>query len=104
MNRPALPEERGADLRPDPPTLDELRAKHDFEAEDRDLYEPGDGARTVDVCQSCGYEQEARDRGSAPACDDETVPETWIETAKRHGLLEVDTDTESGTRQVAAEQ
>jgi hypothetical protein len=26
MSRPALPEERGADLRPEPPTLDELRA------------------------------------------------------------------------------
>jgi len=87
MSRPALPEERGADLRPEPPTLDELQAKHDFEAEDRDRYEPGDGARTVDVCRSCGYEQEARDRGTRPACPDETIPPRWIETAKRHGLL-----------------
>jgi hypothetical protein len=68
MSRPALPEERGADLQPDPPTLAELRAKHDFETEDRDRYEPGDGLRTVDVCRSCGYSQEARDRGDAPAC------------------------------------
>ena len=87
MSRPALPEERGADLQPEPPTLDELRAKHDFEQEDRDLYQPGDGARSVDVCRSCGYEQEARDRGSAPACPDREVPSRWIETAKRHGLL-----------------
>jgi len=36
MSRRALPEERGADLRPDPPTLEELREKHDFTAEDRD--------------------------------------------------------------------
>ena len=50
VSRPALPEERGADLQPEPPTLDELRQAHDFEAEERDLYEPGDGARTVDVC------------------------------------------------------
>ena len=87
MSRPALPEERGADLQPDPPTLNELRAKHDFEAEDRDLYEAGDGLRTVDVCRSCGCEQEARDRGNAPACPDQEVPPRWIETAKRHGLL-----------------
>ena len=48
MSRPALAEERGADLQPDPPTLDELRAKHDFETENRDRYEPGDGRRTVE--------------------------------------------------------
>jgi len=87
MSRPALPEERGADLRPDPPTLDELRRNHDFEAEERDLYEPGDGLRTVDVCRSCGYSQEARDRGTGPACEDREIPPRWIETAKRHGLL-----------------
>jgi hypothetical protein len=102
MSRPALPEERGADLQPDPPTLAELRAKHDFAAEDRDLYEPGDGLRTVDVCRSCGYSQEARDRGSAPACPDREIPARWIETARRFGLIEA--DVESGTRQVAAEQ
>jgi len=83
----ATPAELGHDLQPEPPTLDELRAKHDFEAEDRDLYEPGDGLRTVDICRSCGYSQEARDRGSAPACPDREVPPRWIETAKRHGLL-----------------
>jgi hypothetical protein len=87
VSRPALPEERGADLRPEPPTLDELRQAHDFKAEDRDLYEPGDGARTVDVCRSCGYEQDARDRGAGPACPDEEIPERLIETAKRHDLL-----------------
>ena len=87
MSRPALPEERSADLRPEPPTLDELRQAHDFKAEDRDLYEPGDGARTVDVCRSCGYEQDARNRGAGPACPDEEIPEHLIEIAKRHDLL-----------------
>jgi hypothetical protein len=87
MSRPALPEERGADLRPDPPTLDELRAKHDFEQEQRDLYEPGDGARSVDVCQDCGLEQDARDRGEEAPCPNDRVPPHLIETAKRHGLL-----------------
>ena len=87
MSRPALPEERGADLRRDPPTLDELRAKHDFKAEDRDLYESGDGLRTVDTCRSCGYTQEARDRGNAPECPDESIPPRWIETAERYDLI-----------------
>jgi hypothetical protein len=83
----ATPEERGADLRPDPPTLAELRAEHDFESEDRDLHEPGDGARTVDVCRSCGLEQDARDRGTGPVCPDEAIPPGLIEVAKRHDLL-----------------
>ena len=87
MSRPALPEERGADLQPEPPTLGELRQAHDFKAEDRDLYEPGDGARTVDVCRSCGYEQDARNRGAGPACPDKKVPGRLIEIAKRHDLL-----------------
>jgi len=63
VSRPALPEERGADLQPEPPTLAELRDEHAFEQEQRDLYELGDGARSVDVCQDCGLEQDARDRG-----------------------------------------
>ena len=87
MSRPALPEERGADLQPEPPTLDELRQAHDFKAKDRDRYDPGDGARTVDVCRACGYEQDARDRGAGPACSDEEIPERLIEIAKRHDLL-----------------
>jgi hypothetical protein len=87
MSRPALPEERGADLRPEPPTLAELRAKHHFESEDRDRYEPGDGRRTVDVCQSCGYEQDACNRGAGPACSDESIPPHLIETARREGLI-----------------
>jgi len=101
MSRPALPEERGADLQPDPPTLAELRAKHDFETEDRDRYEPGDGLRTVDVCRSCGYSQEARDRGDAPACPDREVPPRWIETARRFDLIEA--GVRSGARQIAGE-
>jgi len=87
MSRPALPEERGADLQPDPPTLDELRDEHAFEQEDRDLYEPGDGARSVDVCQDCGLEQDARDRGKEAPCPNKRIPSHLIETAKRHGLL-----------------
>jgi hypothetical protein len=87
MSRPALPEERGADLQPDPPTLDELRDEHAFEQKDRDLYEPGDGARSVDVCQDCGLEQDARDRGKEAPCPNKRVPPHLIETAKRHGLL-----------------
>jgi hypothetical protein len=67
--------------------LDALRSKHDFEAEDRDRYEPGDGLRTVGVCRSCGHEQEARSRGEGPTCPDETSSPRWIETAKRSGLL-----------------
>jgi len=87
MSRPPLPEEIGADLRPDPPTLAELREEHAFEREQRDLYEPGDGARDVDVCQDCGLEQDARDRGDAPACPNDRIPPHLIEVAKRHGLL-----------------
>ena len=87
MSRPALPEERGADLQREPPTLDELREEHAFERESRDLYEPGDGARDVDVCQDCGHAQDARDRGDEPACPDDRIPPHLIEVAKRHGLL-----------------
>ena len=87
MSRPALPEERGADLRTDPPTLEELRRAHDFEAEERDRYEPGDGARTVDVCRACGYEQDVRDRGAGPACSNEEIPGCLIEIAERFDLL-----------------
>ena len=94
MSRPALPEERGADLRPEPPTLEELRQAHDFEAEERDLYEPGDGARTVDVCQSCDYEQDARNRGAGPACSDEAIPKRLTETAERFDLLPASEDDE----------
>ena len=85
MSRPALPEERGADLRPELPTLEELRQAHDFEAEERDRYEPGDGARTVDVCRVCGYEQDARDRGAGPACPDEEIPERLIDGSSSAG-------------------
>ena len=87
MSRPALPEERGADLQPDPPTPSELRDKHAFEREDRDRYEPGDGARSVDVCQDCGLEQDARNRGDENACPNDRVPPHLIEIAKRHDLL-----------------
>jgi hypothetical protein len=87
MSRPGLPEERGADLQPDPPTLGELRDEHAFERESRDLYEPGDGARSVDICQDCGLEQDARNRGDEGACPDKRIPPHLIETAKRHGLL-----------------
>ena len=87
MSRGALPEERGADLRPDPPTFDELRDKHAFEREERDLYEPGDGLRDVDVCADCGLTQDARNRGEEGACPNDRVPPHLVEVAKRHGLL-----------------
>jgi hypothetical protein len=87
MSRAALPEERGADLRPDPPTLAELRDEHAFEQEQRDLYELGDGARSVDVCQDCGLEQDARDRGKEAPCPNKRIPPHLVETAKRHDLL-----------------
>ena len=87
MSRPALPEERGADLQPKPPTLDELRGAHDWRSENRDRYEPGDGMRTVDICRACGYEQDRRDCGEGPACAHEEIPSRLLSVAKRHDLL-----------------
>jgi len=87
MSRPALPEERGADLRPDPPTLDELRRAHDWRTEHRDRHEEGDRALPVDVCEQCGYERLATRAGRPPDCETREVPSRLLATAKRHDLL-----------------
>ena len=77
MSRLALPEERGTDLRPDPPTLDELRRAHDWRTE---------GQFIVDVCQQCDHERPAR-RGRPPDCEVREVPARLLSLAKRHDLL-----------------
>ena len=82
MNRLALPEERGADLRPEPPTLNELRRAHDWRTEER-----ADGRYIVDVCKQCGYEHPAARRGCPPDCETREVPSRLVALAKRHHLL-----------------
>lgn len=82
MSRPALPEEHGADLRPDPPTYDELRRAHDWRTEER-----ADGRYIVDVCEQCGYERPAARRGRPPNCEVRGVPSRLVSLAKRHHLL-----------------
>jgi hypothetical protein len=82
VSRPALPEERGADLRPEPPTLDELRQAHDWRTEER-----ADGRYVVDVCQQCGHEESAGSRGPSPDCEVREVPARLVALAKRHDLL-----------------
>ena len=68
MSRPVPPEERGADLQPEPPTLDGLRRAHDWRIEER-----AEGRYLLDVCQQCGYEQASR-QGSPPDCEVREVP------------------------------
>ena len=82
MSRPALPEERGADLRPDPPTLDELRRAHDWRTEER-----AEGQFIVDICQQCGHERPAARAGRPPECEVREVPSRLVALAKRHDLL-----------------
>ena len=82
MSRPALPEECGADLRPEPPTLAELRRTHDWRTEER-----AEGQYLVDVCQQCGYERAAGSRGLSPDCEVRDVPTRLVSLAKRHDLL-----------------
>ena len=77
MSRPALPEERGADLRPEPPTLDSLKRAHDWRTEKR-----ADGRYVVDVCEQCGYERASR-HGSPPQCEVREVPSRLVSLAKR---------------------
>ena len=67
MTRPALPEERGADLQRDTPTLSELKAVHDWRQEER-----AEGRHTVDVCRQCGHESTGI--GAAPDCAVREVP------------------------------
>ena len=82
VSRPALPEERGADLRPDPPTLDELRRAHDWRTEER-----AEGRYVVDGCQQCGHEESVGSRGPVPDCKVREVPFRLVSLAKRHNLL-----------------
>jgi hypothetical protein len=82
VSRRALPEERGADLRPNVPTLSELKAAHDWATEER-----ADGRYVVDVCQQCSYERSGGASGLAPDCEVREIPSRLTETAKRHGLL-----------------
>ena len=82
MSRPALPEERGADLHPDLPTLNELRRAHDWRTEER-----ADGRYIVDVCEQCGHERSAPRAGRPPDCEIREVPSRLIALAKRHDLL-----------------
>ena len=72
----------GQDVEPDPPTLSELKAAHDWHTEER-----ADGRYIVDVCQQCGHEESAGSRGRTPDCEVREVPSYLVETAKRHGLL-----------------
>ena len=81
MTRPAFPEERGADLQRDTPTLSELKAAHDWRQEER-----ADGRYVVDVCQQCGHEASGG-IGAAPDCAVREIPSRLTEMAKRHGLL-----------------
>ena len=82
MSRSALPEERGADLRPDPPTLDELRRAHDWHTEER-----AEGRYIVDVCEQCGYERPAGRADRPSDCEVREVPSRLVAVAKRHDLL-----------------
>ena len=82
MSCPALPEERGADLRPEPPTLDDLKRAHDWRTEER-----ADGRYIVDICDQCGYEQSAGRAGRPPDCEVREVPSRLLSVAKRRDLL-----------------
>ena len=81
MSRPALPEERGADLQRDTPTLSELKAAHNWRTEER-----AEGRHVVDICQQCGHEASGG-LGAEPNCEVREVPSRLTATAKRHGLL-----------------
>jgi hypothetical protein len=82
VSRPALPEERGADLQPDPPTLDELRQAHDWQTEER-----AEGQYIVNVCKQCDYERSAGRAGRPPDCEVREIPTRLVSVAKRHDLL-----------------
>ena len=72
----------GQDVRPDPPTLDELRRAHDWYTEER-----AEGRYIIDVCEQCGHERSASRAGRPPNCDVREVPSRLLSLAKRHGLL-----------------
>ena len=77
----------GQDVRPEPPTLDDLRRAHDWREEHRDRHEHGDGALYVLVCEQCGDERLGARGGSTPDCEVREVPSRLVSMAKRHGLL-----------------
>jgi hypothetical protein len=77
----------GQDVEPEPPTLDELKRSHDWREEDRDYYEPGDGALYVLVCKQCGYERLGSRGGAVPDCEVREVPSNAIKHARRRGLI-----------------
>ena len=91
MSRPPLPEERGADLQRDTPTLSELKAAHDWRQEER-----AEGRYIVDVCQQCGHEASGGIRAESD-CAVREVPSRLTETAKRHGLLPETTGGREGS-------
>ena len=53
--------------------------------------------RLVDVCQDCGLEQDARDRGKEAPCPNDRVPPHLIETAERFDLLSAPEHAEDGS-------
>ena len=87
MSRPALPEERGHDERPDLLTLNELKRCHDWDVRSEDMYEPGDGLYEILVCRQCGHERPMSRRGRAPDCSVRELPSDAIEHARRCGLI-----------------
>ena len=80
MTRPRTDAEAGRDLRPDAPTLDDLRRAHDWRHEER-----AEGRYIVDVCAQCGREESGESTGRSPDCAVREIPSRL--TAKRHGLL-----------------
>lgn len=87
MSRPALPEERGHDERPEPPTLSELKRSHEWRTEHRDRHEKGDGALPIMICRQCGHERPMERRGRPPDCPVREIPGDAIEYARQHGLI-----------------
>ena len=72
----------GQNVRPEPPTLDDLRRAHDWRTE-----ELADGQYVLYVCAQCEYEQSAGHAGCPPDCEVREVPSRLVSVAKRHGLL-----------------
>ena len=81
MTRPRTAAEAGRDLRPDAPTLDDLRRAHNWRHEER-----AEGRYIVDVCQQCGHESSGGIEAE-PDCAVREIPSRLTATAKRHGLL-----------------
>ena len=72
----------GQNVRPEPPTLDDLRRAHDWRTEER-----ADGRYVLYVCAQCEYEQSAGHAGCPPDCEVREVPSRLVSVAKHHGLL-----------------